>query len=368
MKFLSAFSVAILFLLRSALAYGPTGHEVVGAIADELLANKPAGEKVHQLLDGLTLEKAAVIADEIKGWDKSGPDDPNIFHYSARPRIDALLRDYWKANPPTHDPNSTVPSHHWFHYTDVPVLNPEKYGDGKSGRTQWDIVHTMRYCIAVLKGEEPEDNARKITKPIAIILLAHFVGDIHQPLHVGAEYFSANGEEVDPDRGATALEDQGGNTITLHHSAASAQKFGHPQSKLHGFWDNEAVKENLPDLPESMPKEERRAKTDDARKALIEEFVRQEPKAWKLPADVPLASYPEAWANEILPIAREANERLRFTNVHAQTQDNGAVAVGDAEEKPAADGVSYEDWAGHVVRDELHRAGWRLADLLEKCL
>ena len=58
---------------------------------------------------------------------------------------------------------------------------------------QWDIVHMMRYCIAVLKGEEPENNPRGITKPIAIILLAHFVGDIHQPLHVGAEYFDAHG-------------------------------------------------------------------------------------------------------------------------------------------------------------------------------
>src|SRR5205823_2817291 len=240
----------LLFLLllglsvTSVQAYGPTGHEIVGAVADELLANKPAGTKVHQLLDGFTLEKAAVIADEIKGWDKNGPDDPKIFHYSSRPRIDAQLRDYWKANPPTQDHNSAVPSHHWFHYTDVPVLNLEKYGDGKVGRSQWDIVHAMRYCIAVLHGAEPEENARKVTKPIAVILLAHFVGDIHQPLHVGAEYFSPNGQAVDPDRGGEGLEDQGGNTITLHHSAAGVAKIGHPHSKLHGFWDNEAVKEN----------------------------------------------------------------------------------------------------------------------------
>ena len=89
---------------------------------------------------------------------------------------------------------SAIPSHHWFHYTDVPLADAEKYADGKAGRSQWDIVHMMRYCIAVLQGEEPEDNARKITKPIAVILLAHFVGDIHQPLHVGAQYFDAQGQ------------------------------------------------------------------------------------------------------------------------------------------------------------------------------
>jgi hypothetical protein len=53
----------------SAEAYGPLGHEIVGAIADERLAT-PTAAKVYALLDGLTLERAAVIADEIKGWDK----------------------------------------------------------------------------------------------------------------------------------------------------------------------------------------------------------------------------------------------------------------------------------------------------------
>ncbi len=60
----------------------------------------------------------------------------------------------------------------------MPVLNGQKYADGKAGRWQWDLVHTISYCAAVLHGDEPEDNERKISKPIAIILLAHFLGDI----------------------------------------------------------------------------------------------------------------------------------------------------------------------------------------------
>ncbi len=110
----------------------------MGAIADERLANTPTGAKIRTLLDGFTLQKAAVIPDEIKGWDKKGADDPEIFHYSSRPRIDAQLRDFWKANPPTYDRTSPIPSHYWFHYTDVPVLNGQKYADGKAGRWQWD--------------------------------------------------------------------------------------------------------------------------------------------------------------------------------------------------------------------------------------
>ena len=43
----------------SILAYAPLGHEIVGAIADERLANTPTAAKVYRLLHGLTLEKAA---------------------------------------------------------------------------------------------------------------------------------------------------------------------------------------------------------------------------------------------------------------------------------------------------------------------
>src|SRR5213595_4296952 len=175
-------------------AYAPLGHEIVGAIADERLANTHTAAKIRALLNGMTLEKAAVIPDEIKGWDKKGVDDPKSFHYTAYRKIDMQLRDFWRANQPTHDPNSTMPSHHWFHYTDVPVLNAHKYSDGKTGRSQWDIVHMISYCVDVLRGEVPENNPRKITKPVAAILLAHYVGDIHQPLHVGAEYFNHAGQ------------------------------------------------------------------------------------------------------------------------------------------------------------------------------
>src|SRR5947207_2607015 len=169
-------------------AYGPLGHEIVGGIADERLEITHKAIKVRTLLDGLTLEKAAVITDEIKGWDKKGVDDPKAFRYSAHLKIDRQLRDFWRANQPTHNPGSAMPSHHWFHYTDVPVVRVEKYAEGQAGRSKWDVVHMIPYCLEVLRGRVSEQNERNITKPVALILLAHYVGDIHQPLHVGAEY------------------------------------------------------------------------------------------------------------------------------------------------------------------------------------
>src|SRR5262249_19475303 len=170
---------AVVAFRVSILAYGPLGHEIVGAIADERLANTATATKIHMLMDGLTLEKASVIADAIKGWDKKGADDPRSFRTLGGRNIDRQFRDFWRANPPTPGLNPGAPSHHWFHYTDVPVVPAQRYRDGQAGRSKWDVVHMIPFCVQVLQGRVPEQNERKITKPVALILLAHYVADIH---------------------------------------------------------------------------------------------------------------------------------------------------------------------------------------------
>jgi hypothetical protein len=366
-----ALLVAFLFvsLTGGAFAYGPNGHQIVGAVADERLANTPAAAKIARLIQGFTLQKASVIPDEIKGWDKNGVDHPGIFRYSSRPRVDEQLADFWRANQPTYDLASEAPSHHWFHYTDVPVTGGQKYRDGKIGRSRWDVVNTISYCVAVLQGEEPEDNPRKISKAIAIILLAHLVGDIHQPLHVGAQYFDAEGHPVDPDKTQPAYDHHGGNTITFRFSPAAAERTGQRNAKFHGFWDNQVVALNLPQVSKEMEKTERRSITDEARGALVQEFLGTEPAGWRMPADLALKDYAENWANEILPLAVEAHARLDFQNVRPKEDEKGrTLATGSVQEKAAPDGVPYHDWAARVTRTNLHKAGWRLADLLEKAL
>src|SRR4029453_3823341 len=98
----------------------------------------------------------------------------------------------------------TAPSHHWFHYTDVPVMPAQNYSVGTVGRSKWDIVHMIPYCMEVLRGRRPEQNERKITRPVALILLVHYVADIHQPLHVGAQYFDPQGGDANPDKHLSA--------------------------------------------------------------------------------------------------------------------------------------------------------------------
>jgi hypothetical protein len=87
-----------------------------------------------------------------------------------------------------------------------------------------------------------------------------------------------------------------------------------------------------------------------------------------MPSSAAIDNYAEMWADEILPIAREAHARLEFRNVKPLLQQDRVVATGEAIENPAADHGLYRTWATNVVRDELHKAGWRLADLLEKIL
>jgi len=380
---------AVIVFRVSIFAYAPLGHQIVGGIADERLANTSTAAKVHALLDGLTLEKSALIPDEIKGWDKNGVDDPRSFHYSARRAIDRQLRDFWRANQPTQQNPSipmpsglgfqpitigkdadaaTAPSHHWFHYTDVPVVPPQTYRAGVTGRSKWDIVHMIPFCIDVLQGRISEQNERKITKPVALILLAHCVADIHQPLHVGAQYFDRYGRPTDPDRDKSALADEGGNTFTLELSDEPPRGRGIRKKKFHGFWDYDVVNALFPQVPGTFIKKELESQIEPLKKDLIHDMATREPRNWQMPTNVSVDSYAEMWADEILPIAREAHARLEFRNVKPLLDEGCLVAAGEAIEKPTPDHSVYRRWATSIVRDELHKAGWRLADLLEKIL
>src|SRR5262249_54218836 len=83
----------------TALAYGPRGHHLVGAIADKRLAkNAPVATKVNQLLDGLTLEAAATLADEIKSFDDCDR-PPSTKPLNVSDRINRELRAFLQANP-----------------------------------------------------------------------------------------------------------------------------------------------------------------------------------------------------------------------------------------------------------------------------
>ena len=361
--------------------YGALGHETVGAIADMKLAGTPTGAQVTKLLDGITLSRASVLADEIKGWDKLPKGQPKPIVLKDHPQLQEQLVAFWEANPPTKAKGSDAPTHKEFHYTDVPAVDGSTYVKGKLGTEPYDIVQMIPFCVRVLSGAEPETNDRKITKPIALILLAHYVGDIHQPLHVGNAYFSSAGNLVNPSNGGKSFPDHGGNGFNIiladeknsksnakGDSKSGAKSSGKKSSKskgnnLHSFWDTEAVEEALKQIDtkiESQLKHKGKA-TDEE---VIAWFANTEPTDWKPRAQSKPTDWAQAWANDILPMSTQAHERLEFSNVTIKNES----ASGDATEKKMPDGISYMDWAGQRTEEELHKAGWRLAAIIEACL
>jgi hypothetical protein len=178
---------------------------------------------------------------------------------------------------------------------------------------------------------------------------------------VGAEYFNEAGEPIDPDRGAPGLGDEGGNALSLVQNATAERK-RHYYHSFHAYWDLDTVRNLTIGTPDEVPKEERESVYAPAKEKVIADFVANEPKNWRTPGDP--KTWAEQWANEILPIAREAHTRMRFEHVHREEKDGRAFAKGEAHEI----GTGYLDWSTAVVGDELHKAGWRLAELLQKVL
>jgi len=318
--------------------YGPRGHTLVGAIADWRIAasaNQATKDELNALLDGLTLEQAATLPDSIKTWDTS----PNGFHVTGHPKIESALRAFVKVNP------ATGPiSHHDFHFTDVPVAGDEHYSPGEVGRSDFDIVHMIPFCVRVLQGDVPEANDRQITKSVAVILLVHYLGDIHQPLHVGAEYFNASGSPFEPAPTNKGFADQGGNKLTLFTLSAGMEVSA---GAFHHYWDGQTVENAFGMLSTST---------------IAQRLGSKEPANWKLTGAV--TTWSEQLANEILPTAREAHDRLVFSQIKSNSGDKDIIS-GHAEEKKKPHATFYAIWAAAVVKDEIHKAGWRLAALLE---
>ncbi len=326
----------------NALAYGPRGHKLVGSIADKRLAkNRSVQRKVRDLLDGLTLERVATLPDEIKSWDdcrRPGSTDDVI----DKQRINDELRAFWEANK-----CGKKPSHDEFHYTDVPVTGNENYADGTIGRGEFDIVKMIPFCIRVLRGEVPETNERAITKAVAVILLAHYLGDIHQPLHVGAEFFNDEGNPFHPSASNKGFADQGGNKLTLFTFRDGELKSA---GRFHGYWDTQTVNNAFGDAADAT---------------VARRLAAREPDGWRLTGDA--ETWAEQMANDILPLAREAHTRLRYEDVEI-VQGEREIKGGEAKEKRKRGGQFYAVWAAGVVKNEIQKGGWRLAALLEDVL
>jgi hypothetical protein len=169
-------------------------------------------------------------------------------------------------------------------------------------------------------------------KLIALKFLGHWVGDIHQPLHVS---FS---------------DDRGGNEITLRNGLGC-------KLKLHDVWDN--------CIPEAQMKA-MGVKSDRAEfgKRLHEEITPEQRNNW-LSTMSPLD-----WANESLAIARQPDTQycvlngLRCDYTEDQQEYIANEHVPNDAKKELNLTSEYESRFGPVVKERLQRAGVRLGAIL----
>lgn len=312
MRFL--FIPVIFSFAGSAFAYGPAGHEAVGTIAERYLDGTRALKEVRTLLHkDESLARATTWADRAKFPDKY---------------LNAEMKEFVANNP----------EHHSYHYCDVP-FQQATYRLGLTGTHPHDIVHIIGISIQVLQAKEDNaENPLKINKRIALMLISHLVGDLHQPLHVGCSYVDEKDHFVDPETGAKGQPDAGANYFHIKTRKGAA---------LHGYWDTQTVKMARDHLG-----------SEDFPTAVVKAF----PPKPEWDATGPIETWPTQWATNTLSLAK-----LCFQDL--VPRDRFLVPKnGDREEHfewvvtlPA----TYPDRSRDIVEVELSKAGYRLAALLK---
>jgi S1/P1 Nuclease len=336
-KSVSVVLSAIIFFIpiSSALAWGDDGHQTVGKIASLRIKPRTA-QKIAQILKpGETLANIASWADTVK--DRMGKTDPDE-------DTNAFLQDV------AHNEKNRE-----WHYDDLP-LGCKNYQTCTGFTPDNDIVHMLNVCIRTLQGQ-PDQN-HPLSQRNALKLLVHFLGDIHQPLHVGCGFIDqdVNGRffiATDPVtiKQKKLFSDRGGNQLIIDND----------RRNLHSLWDFDLVTS----LMLSTDKQ-----TSDTLGTFLRATVRPESN-WNTRG--PLDSWAAQWATDALRQSRDQTYRsVTITGqrtITVQTRDGKPVL---REGKPVTDTVydvtraaNYETLNREVVRRQLAKGGYRLAKLLD---
>lgn len=328
---LSAALIAVV-LAAPAAAYGPKGHQVIGAIADKQLSKAARAAVAANL--GHTLRTAATWADCVKDVEKSS----GKFVYRPDPRFSATCKvfgtrigkdrmiSYARRNwDNCVDPAVTKGCHALYHFADVPIQQ-DHYDRAFSGTSDHDIVSAIRAAIAKLQDQEVPGPFSIKDKAEAILMLAHLVGDLHQPLHVGAVYLDGQDAPVDPGPVTTphdkAMDTRGGNQLEVG------------SSNLHADWDGVASAWDPLHLSKA---------TIAAASAV--------PATAGSPDDWPLA-----WAGETVKASQLAYAGLAFHRVAAKRAGDRVTVFPDR--------AAYLKQKATIQQQELVTAAARLAQIL----
>jgi hypothetical protein len=150
--------------------WGKNGHRATGKIAEKHLTRK-AKRTIDKILKGQSLAFVATYADEIKS--------------------DKKYNKYYS-----------------WHYINMDL--DQTYEQAEKN-PKGDLVTGINTCIKILNDKNSSDDE----KNFHLKMLVHFMGDLHQPMHIGRK------------------EDKGGNSIQV-------EWFG-KGSNLHRVWDTNMI-------------------------------------------------------------------------------------------------------------------------------
>jgi hypothetical protein len=329
---------AIIFVAApvSALAWGDNGHQTVGKIASLRIKPRTAQKIAEILKPGETLANIASWADNVK--ERMGKTDPDE-------DTNAFLQDI------AHNEKNRE-----WHYVDLP-LGCKNYQTCTGFTVDNDIVHMLNVCIRTLQGH-PDVN-HPLSRRNALKLLVHFLGDMHQPLHVGCGYIDVNGPNGtiliarDPKliKQQNFPSDNGANQLIIDND----------KKKLHGFWDFDLVTSLMQTTDKPTP---------DALGSFLRQTV--QPQASWNPRG-PVSTWGTQWATDSLRQSREHTyEGMQVTRQRTitVTTRNGQPVMRDG--KVVTDTVydvtrpaNYDTANREVVRQQLAKGGYRLAKLLD---
>jgi len=204
-KLATIFVVLLAMIATPCFGWGPDGHRIVGAIAMTYLTEKTKAA-IHDLLGEQSLPDACNWADELRS-DSS----------------------YDWAKP--------------LHYINVPrgVTKVDLERDCKSEKC---VLGAIKKYEAMLRDKQ----APREQRVEALKFLVHFIGDVHQPMHVSYE------------------DDQGGNKVSVSGAWLPVNQSGDPAKQrkwnLHSVWDSGLIEHRMAGDRDKMIQDIRRRITD----------------------------------------------------------------------------------------------------------
>jgi len=281
-------------------------------MADKLIAGSAAATHVRALLGEETLSTASVWADQVKGRNDQTPE----------------MLQFKQDNP----------RHFVFHYTDIP-FEESGYRDDSVGATNVDVVHAIPACILILQGRAGEQSLfTNVSPKVALRLLVHYIGDIHQPLHVGAGYLDGT-NFIDPNGyGKPFKDDQGANRLLFGGT-----------NKLHFFWDITVVQLDMTNAHAQTPQ--------DYAGILLSKPA----PPWR--DSGPMMNWDRKWANESLALS------ARVHDVTVLDEDDSQLDYRTSLPRPQwhIKNLTPEQiaWSCKIAEEQMTKAGYRVAEMLE---